>query len=947
MKSIKSTNLKGKNRCHTFRKYADIVLEDGKRDLNNYQKTIIVKEAIVESMKHGYNKADCEKRIKEGFDKLSYETDETKRIHCEDAFLQVDRYLTSETRKGTPIVSGHVNCFGLEVNVLCDMYFEGVREWTYVTKEGKKKVETIIKEPYVELVKYRSSKPNVTQSGKKEDASVMGSLELYAMLKYARELAEVSTYKDEPLLHVGASYYFLRKKSDNFKDGKFNPNFFSDKNDNVVTLWETHSILTSYGEPELIDAAFKPQFEAFQAGRKCSDKDCEGCKLYATCHYEKPPVKLAAKKSGRTLSDVVLSDIQEEAVNVRNGIYRLNAGAGSGKTFVISLLIASLLDEGVDPDKILAITFTNNGAKEMADRIKLYTNEFGCDVDVSHLCTTFNGFGDKIIKEFYEEVGYAEVPRLIDNVEKAVIIKDLLQVHYIDGLDYRNFSMSNPYVKGALPLVINCFNAIKANQLGRGQEEELRNAIDYNGISDDTLTEIILLYDEYDDILRDKCLIEYADQENLLIDFISKNPYYFEDNGYEYIIIDEFQDTNAKQMYIIRNLMDNPDFKALMVVGDDSQGIYSFRGGSNEVIVEFDRYMSASKDELNDLIAGKINITDVEKKEGIVKDLFLVENYRCTPEIVKFANNINKMNSFRVEKDLIATRPSGRPVSVKQFWDKKKEKDYIIEQIIKLHKEGFPYESMAFIAYKNSELSAMGTALTEAGIPWISLNPVKYKDDSKVMAVISLARILKDHSATKDAFIWLNAISDNTLLDEKSSEIINKEVNEFIASLEEMNKEDFKDMITELDKGDDEVYTAFKDQVLKKRNVDEMLDWCINFDIYGDGEKVRRTDNYSGIVLTTAHSSKGLEWPVCFVSLSSFQNSLHLSSKAREELRRLFFVSATRARDILYVTGQTVAGYKMDNDGKRYEDYYFLLIDAFKAVGKEADWKSVDPSKEK
>lgn len=162
---------------------------------------------------------------------------------------------------------------------------------------------------------------------------------------------------------------------------------------------------------------------------------------------------------------------------------------------------------------------------------------------------------------------------------------------------------------------------------------------------------------EYDDCLHKSNLIEYADQELLIFELLKKNPFYFEDYGFEHIIVDEFQDTSQLQFEILKNIINSSlEFKSFLVVGDDSQSIFGFRGSDPRFIIEF------------------------EKKLGEdVQDFYLLENHRSTENIINFANKINSLNQNRVVKDLIPTREKGEPVVVEAFEkkDKKRKEDFI------------------------------------------------------------------------------------------------------------------------------------------------------------------------------------------------------------------------------------------------------------------------------
>ena len=886
MERLKSRNLQGVNRCN-FRRSRKLQLETGKRTENVYDKASLIKDIIKEGLRH---RERCdEKTIREkletGFAKLEYPTQQTAWEHLEDAFRQINRYLNCESRSSEFVTAKTVVPFDLcEVEVLPDLIFRGVREFerTFVNQKGKKeKCRTL--EPYIEVVKLRCGLPNVTQTGKKKDTGANQCLELYTMLLYGRTLIR----KSDINIHVGASYYFLRKKDDS---KAFDEKFFNQKNaGNVVTLWERHHAAFS-PEAEEMDARFLPQFQDFLEGETiCDRKTCEKCDFYEVCNFTKPPHYVEKKKKARPIADLVLTDTQEAAIGFRKGIARINAGAGAGKTLVSALRVAFMLDEGVKPEAICMLTFTSTGAQEMRERVRLYAEDMGCPADIDRLTsTTFHSFGNDIIAKNYELFGFTKPPRLIDDIERFSIIAGLLGSYTVHGLDYKNFKMNLPYIKGALHTAAMAFDVIKRERLSRGDEEKLRQRMEaarYTVTDRTGLTELLDLYLEYDSILTERNLIEYADQELLILDLLQKNPFYFEDYGFQHIIVDEFQDTNELQFEILKCLIDTPAFESFMVVGDDSQSIFSFRGSTPEFI---------------------INFFDRLKEKG--EDFYLLENHRSTPEIIDFANQVNSQNVNRVMKSLAATRAHGAPVTVKQFWKKEDEISCILKQIVKKHGEGTAYEEMAYLASTREELMKMGTACTEAGIPWVMLNPEPMLDNSRVLAAIALVRFMKDPTATKDAFVYLNAASKNTLLDRTDGEIQTRmeQLKETVLQLQSRNDLFLFQQMVEALKDEDEIFDLFLKSLYLRSNLEEMMKYCLDYDQYGEGQCARREKNYPGVVLTTAHSSKGMEWPIVFNAISHYHTK-GLTREEVEEKRRLLFVSSTRARDELYLTGQSVA----------------------------------------
>lgn len=908
---IKSGHLKGSYRC-SFKREHDIPLETGKRKENVYDKAVLIKEIIKNGIYHGYDKEQIKERIIQAYEKMDYPTAETARLHAMDTYRQVMRYLSCESRK--PAVAASQKIIDMDglcsVEVRPDFIFRGYRNFERVVYNGKKRQRITVQEPYLEVVKIYCKAPDVSQIGKNKDTGAKQNLELYSMLRYGRTLLS----EDDAHINVGASFYFLRKKSDSATKEEFEPDFFQTKGGgNIVTLWETHHVSNQEDfspDAQGMDKLFVPQLKEFLRGEDMNGKKaCDTCSLRQVCNFTKPPIHIEKERSQRTVSDLILTDEQENAIAFRKGIARINAGAGAGKTLVTALRIANMLDEGIRPEDMILLTFTNTGAEEMRERIRLYTDDLGCEADLEKLtCTTFHGFGDRIIRENYQELGFTEPPRLIDEVEKSKIVAKLLKEITVTGLDYRNFKANLPYVKGALTTAKTVFSLIKKNRLSRGDESRLPKLMqDYDLYIKDSAAavELFQLYDAYDAILREKNLIEYADQELLIMDLIKRNPYYFEDFGYRHIMVDEYQDSSPMQFELLKILIDSPSFESFMVVGDDSQSIFSFQGSDPAYMIEFYEKLGVSKG----------------------TDFFLLENHRSTPEIIDYANEINKKNHNRVEKDLEATREHGKFVTVKQFWKKAEEEQYIVSMIKEARKD-WEYEDMAYIAFSRDELLRIGTILTENQIPWIMLNPEPTLKNSRVMAAIGLLQFMKDPTDTTSAFMYLNAVSNNTMTQKDTMEIMEKiakmrEELEMLASYPEpQSLQKLKELLEALDT-EDEIYAGFLKKLLQRKNLKEIIEYGQDFLDYGEKEMEKRQQDYPGVVLTTAHSSKGKEWPVVFNGISHYHNK-QLGHAEQEERRRLLFVSATRARDILFVTGQSVA-----YGDKKNRVYNCFLMESF------------------
>ncbi len=894
---IRSNELRGKNRCVKRRKHDALLLKGSKN--NTYIKASGVMNIITNALfkENGFSatmsKTERNTKVikdsKELFDKIDFLNSKQKDIQRKISVKQIIRYLNFETRIPAFAPKKEVKCFDIDVEVSPSFLF--------ITNDE------------IEVVKLRDCKPVISQTGKKRDQSVHSSMELYSMLKYGETF--IPKGKDTEM-RVKASYYFLRRNDETSTECKASftaPN----KANNMVSLVETAIVKSGKVQKNMIDYEFEPQFDAMFAGELCSEVDCKGCEFFENCNYKKTPAYLEKKRKAKKVAEIQgeLTTSQEEAIAFRKGIARINAGAGAGKTLTIALRTAFLLAEGVSPREICLLTFTNGGAGEMTERISCYADDLGVVFDTEELCsTTFNSFCYEQVKKNYQKLGFTEEPSVIDDVERIAIIAKLLEKSNLDGCDYRNFTMDMPYTKGALPTVAKCFEIIKKEKYSKGDEDSLFAKLREIGfdryISRTALPQVMEIYNKYDETLKKENLVEFADQELLFWDLLNLDPYYAENFGFKHIIIDEFQDSSLMQINLIKELIDTPAFESLMVVGDDSQAIFSFRDTTPEYIINFSKY--------------------IDERE--VKDFNLLENHRSVKEIIFLANKLNALNTNRVIKDLIPTREDGSKPVISGFNTKEEEYEYIVKGIQEKIESGVKKEDIAFIARNKSELLEMGDLLTKAGIEWVSLNPEPVLENPRVIAAIALAKALDDSTDTKDLFIYLNCLFDNELFVKKNDDEINKMLdalqnkfeNEFTTLSDKEKMEYYYELAESLDDEGcgDELFEDFLDGKIKRKTTfSSLLKYLKSFEKYGQNITFKRCKEYPGVVLSTAHSSKGLEFPIVFLSISKFHSkdlgSGSFNSPAVEEARRLLFVSMTRAKDELYITGQYTAFGKKNN----------------------------------
>lgn len=775
----------------------------------------------------------------------------------------------------------------------------------------------------IELVIYRTGKPNVSMKGRKEDVGVNQCIELYLLLLYGRNLLQPGEMKE-----IKASYYFLRKNTDN---KQWNSDFFDATGGNIVYLEEVYTggsnLETDY------DKSFKTQIQEFIKGGECTEEDCKNCQYKMLCNYQKAPEPYEKKTLVSKKGTIIPSPAQQEIIDFRSGVCRVNATAGAGKTECMTERGARMIAEGVNPESILFITFTDAGAIEMKERIikKLATRNLVIDADKIN-AMTFNTFAFRIVKEQFQVCGFSKQPAVIDEVRNSVIITQMLEETPVVGLDYLNFKVNQPNCKGALACASRIFDTIKSKNLDVSDKktafQELSTFLKKKGeyyrfYNDTALMQLIDLYVEYNKRLKEDCLVQFSDQEPLMNYVLSVYPDYLNKYGYHHIIVDEFQDSNDVQLDTIKKLTQCPSFESLMVVGDDSQSIYGFRNTSPENILHF-----------------------FEKLGLPGKDLYLTDNRRSTPEILELANKINNLNTEKVDKDMNATREHGYKPIVAGFFNKQAEYDYIANEIHRQIKNGVVPEDIAFIAAKKTELVAMAAELSKRKIPWVMKNPMPLMENSRVQAALSIADAFYQPDAEDLYFNYLIAKYDGEIFTQHNKKDIETEIHLMKRQFQSMDmlqigyQRILFHRLLDAIKGTDEIYQYFLDLVYANEDLQSELQYIQNFKQFGESTSKKMEQNYAGVVLTTAHSSKGLEWPIVFNSISNYDAQyLHNGKKSLkdiEEKRRLLFVSMTRARDLLYVTGQYVAY------GKKGEYVYNqFLREVYEASG--LAYNPIDP----
>jgi len=854
---------------------------------------------------------------------LTFPTRDTKNKRINHVTKDIARYLLSETRycvDPMAIISDEpelVNVAEMLVSKSTlempdfDFDLSATADAIYISQNPLVSTKTI------HLIKYRFGKKTAYRKSKKNE---LDNLELKIMIAVADSLIP-KTYNGGNYM-ITASYYYTRKETDRVSDSKYHydENFFNDDSGKATNNTVTVTLATN-NRDDFYDA-FEEELTKFSSGsffeHNCNSKDCENCVLSFSCNFNKPPIIVEKEQKTTPLSSINLDAPQQEFIDINEGLIRCNAGAGSGKTTVLALKAVKMISEGINPKNILLLTYTNNAAKEMKDRVNKYLNEFGMsNVDLSEMtCTTFNAFCNECVLEQFSNLNYTSAPRVIDFVKKVPIIARILNTNnQISGFDYENFDNLLLPTSGAKVLA-RAFDIIKNEGLTKGDEETLQAKMHHNyrslEITKEGYSQILDLYEIYENILISNNLLEFADQELKFFDILDLDPYYLDKKDFRYIIVDEFQDSSKRQLDLLVKLTECENFKMLAVVGDDSQAIYSFRDTTPEYMINFFSYF-------DEAIIPNANRHDI----------YMTKNFRCQQNIIDLANNYIKHNKTGIKKDLIATRPAGTDIELYPFEKKNEEFEFIGSKVQEYINKGYPLGSIAVLLPNKSNINKVCTVLTEKGIQWITMNPMQLISNSRVQAGIAFIKAVNNPTLKTCVVEYVNCLLDNILFDLDKEEIdkliyLYQQEIEYLSKVSSLNPDKVKMTlmaIEALNYHDDEIMSDFIDRLKFEKNFIKLVNFIDDFEKYGEEVAVRRVKNYPGVVITTYHSAKGLEWDNLIMSTSDIYKGLNYN----EEIRRLMFVGVTRAKNNLVITG-------VKNNGTIKEPEKNLILEEFSTI---------------
>ena len=586
-----------------------------------------------------------------------------------------------------------------------------------------------------------------------------------------------------------------------------------------------------------------------------------------------------------------LNNEQLKAVKHNNGPLLILAGAGSGKTKVLTMRVANLINEyNVKPSEILAITFTNKAANEMKERIH---NVLGSVADNVRICT-FHSFGLFILRREYEYIGYERNFTIIDSEDSLTLIKKILK-----ELD-KDANVYNP-------------RAIRSKI--SGAKNELIDAKKYSLFANTEFEKVVEeVYIKYEEKLRLGNSFDFDDLLIAPIKIFRENKEVLEkyQNTFKYILIDEYQDTNEAQ-YILTKMIASK-YRNICVVGDPDQSIYSFRGSNYRNILNFEK----------------------DYKEASI--IVLEKNYRSTSNILNAANDIIKNNKNRKEKNLWTENGTGKKITYHRAENEKDEAYYVVKEIKKLD---CPLSDIAVLYRTNAQSRNIEEALLRENIPFKVVGSFYFYNRKEIKDLIAYLKVIYNE---KDDINLLRIINvPKRKIGLKSIENLTN-----IASLKgisiydaiESGKElEFKKLIEELKVEKDNLsLTELVELVLEKsgmkaslleektmeseirlENLEEFKSITRGFEekygvvsleeflseisLVSDVEEYKNND--SVVTLLTVHSAKGLEFKNVFIigleeGIFPHKNSFD-STQDMEEERRLCYVAVTRAKNNLWL----------------------------------------------
>ncbi|MFI3230148.1 MAG: UvrD-helicase domain-containing protein [bacterium] len=608
-----------------------------------------------------------------------------------------------------------------------------------------------------------------------------------------------------------------------------------------------------------------------------------------------------------------LNPMQKEAVLHTEGALLIIAGAGSGKTRVLTHRMAYIIEQGVNPLNILAFTFTNKAAKEMKQRIKELTPE-GNKILVS----TFHSTCVRILRKHIHHLGYSSNFTIYDADDSEKIIKDIIKEFKIN-----DEVLTPKYIK---------------NEISK-QKDQLINAKKYEEMvqADFMKKQISDVYKEYESKLKINDALDFDDLISRTVQLFLEYPEVLKSysNRFKYVMVDEYQDTSVSQYKLIKLL--SSEHKNLCVVGDDDQSIYGWRG------------------------ADITNILNFEKDFENTKVVKLEQNYRSTKNILDLANNVIVNNPTRKNKKLWTENEQGELITYEKCSSDREEGNYVVNKILEKVKKGHDYKDFA-ILYRNNSLSRVAEEqLIALSIPYRIYGGINFysrREIKDIMAYLKAIENPNDEVAIRRIInVPKRGIGDATIMKvgeyarennisfyEALSNSLNipeigrkaKSITQFYNLIESFNKlyqtvpiSEFIDYVLEHSGYRGELEKELtEDSRIRRENLGEFISKAVEYENSQEEEINKNSltgflqevalvadidnmeDSSNVVTLMTMHSAKGLEFSIVFIV--GFEEGILPSYRAisvkdenltpMEEERRLLYVAITRAKERLYIS---------------------------------------------
>lgn len=595
-----------------------------------------------------------------------------------------------------------------------------------------------------------------------------------------------------------------------------------------------------------------------------------------------------------------LNKEQKEAAVHVNGPLLIVAGAGAGKTKTITHRIVNLIKQGISPDRILAVTFTNKAAKEMRERILNEMNKNAKGQNTVPFVSTFHSLGVYIIKENAKTLGLTRHFTILDESDSTSLIKESLKEIGLDPKQYEPRKIKN----------------IISREKGK-----FIHLADYSETSSDYLGKIVAqVWSLYEKKKAKENSLDFDDLLLKAVKLLKENSEVrkFYQEKWEYIHIDEYQDTNEVQ-YLMSFLLSENN-KNICVVGDADQNIYSWRGANLK------------------------NILNFEKDYPNAKIILLEENYRSTQNILEAANEVIKKNKYRPDKNLFTKNDRGEKISLYEANDEGDEAEFVATKILEILDGGEQAEDIAVLYRANFQSRVLEEAMLHYNIPYqvlgikfferkeikdtlaylrAALNPQSLSDIKRIInfpvrgiGKVTLAKIFKGETETLPIKVKIKVDNFYKTLEEIKEKIENTKASDVIK-------------FTVKKSGiENELSSGSEEDKERLENIKELATLALKYDNLKNGEGIEKlledaslasdqdsimiTENkkekINAVKLMTVHASKGLEFKYVFITGLEYGLFPHhkdgesKSEEDKEEERRLFYVALTRAKEKLFLS---------------------------------------------